>query len=395
MIPEQKLDDQNIVIVKHTLTVSGGVEQELLKYVRGKAKNVVYISHPFPEAGAFVPLNSHISVYNAQGDLVKEIKAPLITGHPVVFYSKDVIFTLYYLFKLKIRFDIFVGVDNLNAFSGLICRTLGLTKQVVFYVIDYVPQRFKNPFLNKLYHWIDRFCCYRCDAIWNISERIIQAREKRGVLNHRIKKQLIVPHGCPFSEIRRLPIEAVKSPHTLVYMGQLRKEQGVELIVEALPAIKKHVPNVKVIFIGLGELEKILKQRANDLMVADAVNFMGYLKDDDMYTIMCRCALGLAPYPYYKDGVKLFCDPGKIKIYMACGLPVITTDVTVAAEAIKNELTGEIIDYSIDSLTKAVLKILNPEQYSHYRSRAIRFAARYDWNIIFRSALEGKSWDIV
>ena len=57
------LSECAIAIVKHTYTPTGGAEQELLRYLRPRAKAVAYISHPFPDARG-IPLNSAINLSN-------------------------------------------------------------------------------------------------------------------------------------------------------------------------------------------------------------------------------------------------------------------------------------------------------------------------------------------
>src|SRR5690606_6446004 len=74
--------------------------------------------------------------------------------------------------------DLYVGVDNFNAFWGVILKKLGWVKEVVYYTIDYVPVRFQNPVLNDVYHWMDKFCVRNADVVWNVSPRIAEGREE-------------------------------------------------------------------------------------------------------------------------------------------------------------------------------------------------------------------------
>ncbi|MBZ9578208.1 glycosyltransferase family 4 protein [Patescibacteria group bacterium] len=382
------MENLNFAIVKHTFTPSGGAEQELLKYlINKKVKRVVYISHPFSNANPDVPLNTVVSRYE-KGEFIEKIKAPLIKGPNFVFYIKDVIFTIYYIYKQKFKFDVYIGVDNLNAFSGLILRKLGLVKKVIFYVIDYVPQRFSNKLLNKVYHWIDKICCYHCDQIWNVSPIMADAREKAGVLKDKSAPQSVVPLGCNFKDIKRLPLDKINR-YDIAYMGQLNEEQGIQLMIEALPDIKRKFPDAKLIIIGTGKLEKELKIRAEELKLANSIYFKGFIKDDrKMEEILASCAIGVAPYPPLEHGCKQFCDPGKIKIYMACGLPVIITNVPNVAKDIKEKAAGIVIDYNKIQLIDAVAKLfIDDENYKRSRKNAISFASYFDWNYIFNFAL--------
>jgi len=69
----------------------------------------------------------------------------------------------------------------------------------------------------------------------------------------------------------------------------------------------------------------------------------------------------------WKDrGNNWYGDPGKTKLYSACGLPVIMTDNTPYAKIIKETHAGLVIDYNEDSLRYAIKKLLG--NYSHYKN---------------------------
>ena len=55
-------------------------------------------------------------------------------------------------------------------------KTLGWVDKVVFYTIDFTPRRFKNKILNNFYLLIDKWCVKFADEVWNLSERMFEAR---------------------------------------------------------------------------------------------------------------------------------------------------------------------------------------------------------------------------
>ena len=79
---------------------------------------------------------------------------------------------------LRGRYDVYIGVDPLNCLSGLVLRSLGLVKCVIFYSIDFTPKRFPQKLVNDLYHAIESFCVRFADIRWDISPRIAEGREK-------------------------------------------------------------------------------------------------------------------------------------------------------------------------------------------------------------------------
>lgn len=380
---------KHVVIVKHTHTLSGGVELELLEYLKGKAAGIAYISHPFPDARSDVPLNTTVNFFDHAGELLQEIKAPLISGPRILFYIKDVLFTLYFLWRAHRKFDLYIGVDGLNAFTGLILKKLGIVDTVVFYVIDYVPRRFKNRLLNTIYHLIDKICCYHCHCVWNVSPLMVEAREEAGISKNRCAPQITVPLGCHFESIKRLPIGRINR-HAIVYLGNLSEEQGVRLIIEAMPEIVAEVPDAKLVVVGSGKLREALEQRAVISGVEKHIHFCGFVVDDkEVERILSRCAVGLAPYPEDVIGYKQFCDPAKVKIYMACGLPVIITRVPLIARDIERRRAGTVIQYKKKQLVRSVVRSLSDDEfYMMCREEAIEFASKFEWENVFSEALD-------
>ncbi|MBZ9577413.1 glycosyltransferase family 4 protein [Patescibacteria group bacterium] len=376
------IEQRKIAIITHTFT--SGPSQALEKYLKRKVKYLLFIGHPFSYSK---DIRSFYKKY-FNGNLIKIKKAIRWNLPEILLYIKDVVYSIMWTYFTATKFDLIICADNLNCFSGLILKKLGKAKKVIFYTIDYVPIRFNNKILNAIYHRIDKICCYHCDQIWNVSPVMADEREKAGVLRAKSAPQSVVPLGCNFKEIKRLPFHKINR-YDIAYMGQLSEEQGIQLMIEAFPAIKRKFPDAKLIIIGTGNLEKELKIRAKELKVANSIYFKGFIKDDrKMEEILARCAIGVAPYPHLDHGYKQYCDPGKIKIYMACGIPVIITNVPNIAKDIKEKAAGIVIDYNKIHLINAVAKLLvDDEYYKRSRKNAIAFASSFDWNYIFNFAL--------
>lgn len=379
------LNGKKYIIVKHTYYDSSGTpDAELLRFLKGKASIILDVLHPFPDA-ASIPLNTTVVEYGPDGEVTEKKTAPLIRGTPVLFYCKDFIFTVYYVLKSGRRYDLYIGADNLNALAGLFLRILGRVQKVAYYVIDFSPVRFRNKLLNTIYQVINKVCCYHSDFIWNVSVSMIDGRESIGIRRNLSAPQITVPLGCAFWEIPRKDVNDV-NPCDVVYFGSLRAEHGPGLIIKALPAIIEKEPEVRVVFAGDGELREELEKKAEELDVSSHVKFTGYIDSgEEVYRILTAAGLALATYPSGDNTYKLYSDPGKVKIYLACGLPVIITDVPPIAKTIRERGAGEIVKYEPASLAEAVLGIVHDrERYEIMRENAVNMAAEFDWNAIWR-----------
>src|SRR3989344_3727201 len=56
-----------------------------------------------------------------------------------------------FVFIRNRRYDLFIGLEAVNAIAGILLRKLGIVKTVVYYVSDYSPDRYKPKWVNDLY----------------------------------------------------------------------------------------------------------------------------------------------------------------------------------------------------------------------------------------------------
>lgn len=381
----------NVLIISHfykRTTAGGGPPQEIRDYFLPRIKKIYYIEHPFPYAKDHC---SSMTIYE-EGVLKKQIFTPSIKGPETVFYLIDVFLTFYFLLRAKTKFDLCIALDNLNTVSVLPFRKFNLISQLVFYTIDYNPQRFGNKVLNSIYHFLDRLACYHADKIWILSERMITARKQNGVDTKKSAKSILLPMGANLQRIKILSMEKINR-HDLVFAGYLSKRQGVQIVLEALPKIISEIPKARFIIIGQGEYEETLKRLSKRLNIDDHVKFKGFIENQkDLEKILCKSAVAVAPYVPKKDNFAFFTDPGKPKLYLGCGLPIAITNVPAIARVIQSQKAGLITNYTSESFAKALIKLLsNNAFYKTYRKNAIKLSKNYDTNTLIAKALDKTS----
>jgi len=91
-----------------------------------------------------------------------------------------------------------------------------------------------------------------------------------------------------------------------------------------------------------------------------------------------------------KRSRKPYGDVIKIRIYFACGLPVISTPVPPVIKEIRDEGLGEVtLDDSQESIAKEIIKYLsNPSKIFEDRKRVIDKAKKSNWNDNYSNALQ-------
>ena len=122
------------------------------------------------------------------------------------------------------------------------------------------------------------------------------------------------------------------------------------------------------------------------------MEFTGFIKEhQEIEKRLSKCAVAIAPYEKgnYKTNFTYFTDPGKLKSYLAAGLPVILTDVPYNAKEIQRRDCGLIVEPDSESVANAVVDLMKDEKrLRQYRENAINYAKQFDWNLIFKENLK-------
>ena len=341
-----------------------------------------------------IVIASHVFSYGTsqalRDYLLKEKWDVLFIGHNLfgnIFTWTVGVFDTFIRVVLKFRkYYLFMGSNCLNAFVGIILRKIGFVEKVIFFTPDYSQQRFKNRMLNNLYHWLDYYCLKEADLVWNSSsimpiDLMVKEREKRGIPTKYRDKQIPVPDGT--DEFRQLSLEQINR-FEIGFVGHLKEGMGIELLIDAMPDIKREIPEVKLVIIGSGPIEKYLREKAKDKEYIKFTGFIGDIKC--VYDRLSKCAIGIAPYE--PGTISQYTDPGKVKVYLTVGLPIVITKVPQVAFEIDKEKCGIAIDFDRKQLIDAVIKLLKDDEVlKQYRENTKIMSEKYRWSNIFKRAL--------
>ncbi len=375
-----------VLIISHGFRLeSGGPAQDIRDYLLDKVGEIVYVDHPFPNANYN---SSHFFFYKSE--VLKQVKrVPIIPFLEALLYSQQLFITFFFLLFSKDKYDVCFSLDNHSVFAASLFRKLGKIKKLIYYSIDYTPQRFKGSFMNSLYHFLDRFACRNSDLNWVVAKHMVDARRENGVDLSKSSPFKEVPMGFGKQDVKVLPIQKIFF-YNLVYMGTILEKQGIQLAIESLPKLITTFPQMHLIVIGAGDFEDQLKKQVEQLGITENVTFKGFIGyGKEMIELILQGSVGLAPYKPVPGSFSYWSDPSKIKIYLGCGLPVITTNVTAFSKVIQEKGAGIVIDYKTDEFCKAVISLLGEvKTYNKYRERAIALSKNYQTKEILKKALQ-------
>ncbi|MGO8754193.1 MAG: glycosyltransferase [Gallionellaceae bacterium] len=180
-------------------------------------------------------------------------------------------------------------------------------------------------------------------------------------------------HPVPRSDARsRLGID-VDAP-VLISIGGLVERKGFHRVIECLPELRTRFPKLVYLIVGgacaEGNMRPQLEQQVAALGLQDTVRFLGTMPADKLKWPLC--AADVFVLATRNEGwANVFLEA------MACGLPVITTDVGGNAEVVCRDELGTLIPFGdrvalCDALTNALL-----QQWD--RAAIVRYAEDNDW----------------
>ena len=133
-----------------------------------------------------------------------------------------------------------------------------------------------------------------------------------------------------FSMAERLP-----AGRRLVVVSRLDPEKNTGRLIEALPWVRRAIPDAVLVIAGDGKERPVLQSRAAALGVKNEVVFLGAVTD--VPGLLAQCEAG-ALIPSHNEGLS-----NTILEYMAAGRPVLATDCGGSRELIRDGETGRLV----------------------------------------------------
>jgi len=163
----------------------------------------------------------------------------------------------------------------------------------------------------------------------------------------------------------------------IVSVGRLVHRKGQDVLIEAMPAIIKEVPEAHILMIGEGPYRGYLENRIKALGLQERITFIGRIQYADLPKHICAGDLFVMPSRSRLAGLEV---EGLGIVYLeasACGLPVIAGDSGGAPDAVLEGETGLVVDgTSKADVAAAVIELLQDAG----RSKAMGIRGR-EWII--------------
>jgi glycosyltransferase involved in cell wall biosynthesis len=221
--------------------------------------------------------------------------------------------------------------------------------------------------MNRIRYLIGLFVLRRADSVRVVSKRIQDTLIRKGVAPEKIS---VLPVRTDIQKWINgkttvdLHAQYPNASPIILTAGRLVAQKNIDVLLLAFAKTVKRLPKALLVIIGTGAEERRLKQKAQTLGISECVVFMpwtddlvSYMKTADIYALSSD----------YEGWGRVLVEA------MACGLPVVTTDVGCAGEVFIDDRHGKIVPIrDADAFADALIALgLNIEMRQSYRDNAL------------------------
>lgn len=128
----------------------------------------------------------------------------------------------------------------------------------------------------------------------------------------------------------------------ILYVGNLKKEKGVIELLRGFASVNKQYPDLKLFYAGPGNLRNEIINQAEKLSISERVVLLGSVEHSKLPELISQARV--LALPSYNEGV-----PNVVLEAMACGTPVLVSNVGGIPEVVNESICGKIISARSES----------------------------------------------
>ncbi len=191
-----------------------------------------------------------------------------------------------------------------------------------------------------------------------------------------------IPNGVDLAALRSSPVDAeppfpaVKDVPFALFLGRFHPRKGIDVLIRAWG--KAGVGNARLALAGKGREDAPLRELAAVTPGNDCIDFLGPVYGSAKQWLLQNAAVVVAPTRTW-EGL-----PVVVLEALACGRPVIGTNVGGIVDLIKPDVNGLLVEKEdVDGLAAALTELLgDPARRARLSAGATQAIAPYDWKIV-------------
>lgn len=192
----------------------------------------------------------------------------------------------------------------------------------------------------------------------------------------------IVPYGLEKCPLKKIPAREKKT--TLIFLGALAKDKGVEEALQVFSQINIQKQGCEFWIVGKGEemYTKFLNSKAKELGLENNIKFWGYVGGYKKYQLLAKAHLLINPS--FREGWSLVVMEAAI-----VGTPTVGYDVPGLRDSIVNNKTGVLSPKNPEDLAEKVLELMNDsKKYATFRKNCLDRSKKFSWRKSVRLSLK-------
>lgn len=225
--------------------------------------------------------------------------------------------------------------------AGALARIadLGLKNRVIYNPHGWAFNMQQSAKKKEMYKWVEKISAHFCDKIVCISDA-----ERESALREKIckpSKLQVIYNGIDLEEIektipmRRAQLGIPEDAFVVGMVGRLSKQKAPDTFVKAAKLIKEKIPNAFFLMVGDGELRDQVEDLVNQYDLGSSFLITGWVDNPTAYMKIMDVGMLLSRW----EGFGLV-----LPEYMACGVPIIATNVDAIPNIVKDGVNGMLIN---------------------------------------------------
>lgn len=312
--------------VLHVAEAAGGVErylETLFKYSKDKVENILVCSQNY-DYKKFKTLADRVIVLKMAHDIdpSSDIKVERTLRRIIKQLKPDIVYA---------------HSSKAGAFARI--ADLGLNNKVIYNPHGWAFNMQQSAKKKEMYKWVEKISAHFCDKIVCISDA-----EKESALREKIckpSKLQVIYNGIDLEEIEkttpmsRAQLGIPEDAFVVGMVGRLSKQKAPDTFVKSAKLIKEKIPNAFFLMVGDGELRDQVESLINQYDLGSSFLITGWVDNPTAYMKIMDVGMLLSRW----EGFGLV-----LPEYMACGVPIVATNVDAIPNILTNGVNGMLVD---------------------------------------------------
>jgi glycosyltransferase involved in cell wall biosynthesis len=201
----------------------------------------------------------------------------------------------------------------------------------------------------------------------------------------------VIPFGVDTDFFRPLDVYKDENIFQILSVGYLIERKGFEYLIKAMPLVLKEHKQARLKIVGSGPLESKLKELIYELDLGDEVEIVKNVSDEELLMIYNSADLFVLPSIVDSQGNTEGLGVVLLEA-MACGLPVIGSNIGGIPNIIDNNESGLLVpERDIPGLTEAILQLITDNKLrgklSHSSLNTVKNS--FNWDHISENYIDG------